>query len=714
MSTQETLPRSVRFGAFEVDLRAGELRRDGRKIKLQDQPFRVLAMLIERPGEVVTREELRGRVWPGDTFVDFDQGLNKAILKIREALRDDAENPRYVETLPRRGYRFIYPVAPASPPAISVATIYDRRPSSETETAVTDRRYSAEGTRRVPLRWMIAAASGAAVVIAAAVAIVTYWRTRAVPPPRVVNYTRLTHGAHIRWGPMGTDGTRVYFNAADQAGRPIIGSVSTAGGQTVPVATPLQQPFLEDISPTGTELLVSDMGGEEKWFYIVPTEGGSARRLGIIGGNCGAWSADGREVLISSGQAIYSIERDGSSSRKLMDVRTGSAWARPSPDGRTIRFNGMTSVWEARMDGSNLHPVLAGLPDAVSGCCGAWTPDGRYFLFEGRPKGAQYVSDLWVLRGGQGLLARAPSSPVRLTSGPMVFTTPTPSRDGKRIYAAGTVVRFELLRYDSQSGEFVPFLPQIPLAFMLDFSNDGNWIAYVNYLDRTLWKCRRDGSQRIQLTFPPIQVDFPRWSPDGKVISFTDGASDKIFLVAADGGAPQNAAPGFHDVNDAGWSPDGNSLVFGGSPAGSSTTAFNILDLKSHKITKLAGSDGVFYPRWSPDGQHMAGVTDKGLVVFDFKTQKWTVLANQAIEYPSWSRDGKYLYFSNRVGEDWSVYRARIADRKIDRLPAIIGVSSPEDVNGSYPWSGLAPDDSFLLLRDVRGEEIYALDWEAP
>src|SRR5215472_2289443 len=100
-------PHLFRFGAFEVDLRAGELRKNGLKIKLQEQPFQVLAMLLQHPGEVVTREELQKTVWPADTFVDFDRGLNKAVNKIREALNDSADNPRFVETLPRRGHRFI-------------------------------------------------------------------------------------------------------------------------------------------------------------------------------------------------------------------------------------------------------------------------------------------------------------------------------------------------------------------------------------------------------------------------------------------------------------------------------------------------------------------------------------------------------------------------------------------------------------------------------
>src|SRR5712692_10081185 len=100
----------IRFGVFEADLQAGELRKQGLKIKLQDQPFQILAMLLERPGELVTREEIRQRLWPADTFVDFDHGLNNAVNRLREALTDSAETPRFIETLPRRGYRFIAPV----------------------------------------------------------------------------------------------------------------------------------------------------------------------------------------------------------------------------------------------------------------------------------------------------------------------------------------------------------------------------------------------------------------------------------------------------------------------------------------------------------------------------------------------------------------------------------------------------------------------------
>jgi len=101
----------VSFGSFEAELRGGELRRNGSKVRLQEQPFQILTMLLENPGEIVTREELRKRLWPADTFVDFDHGLNAAVKRLRDALGDSAENPRFVETLARRGYRFVAPIA---------------------------------------------------------------------------------------------------------------------------------------------------------------------------------------------------------------------------------------------------------------------------------------------------------------------------------------------------------------------------------------------------------------------------------------------------------------------------------------------------------------------------------------------------------------------------------------------------------------------------
>src|ERR1700739_2336159 len=108
--TQTSNRRRIRFGIFEADLRAGELRKGGSRIRLQEQPFQILVMLLERPGQIITREELRSRLWPGDTFVDFEHGVNSAVARLRDALGDSAAKPRYIETLPRRAYRLLVSV----------------------------------------------------------------------------------------------------------------------------------------------------------------------------------------------------------------------------------------------------------------------------------------------------------------------------------------------------------------------------------------------------------------------------------------------------------------------------------------------------------------------------------------------------------------------------------------------------------------------------
>jgi TolB-like protein/DNA-binding winged helix-turn-helix (wHTH) protein len=134
-----------RFEGLEVDLRAGELRKNGERLKLQEQPLQILRMLLERPGETVTREEIQKKLWPTDTFVEFDHSINAAIQRLRQALGDSAENPRFVETMARRGYRFIAPVAAVSPPADAVAPVYDRRPGDAAHRAALQKRFALAG-----------------------------------------------------------------------------------------------------------------------------------------------------------------------------------------------------------------------------------------------------------------------------------------------------------------------------------------------------------------------------------------------------------------------------------------------------------------------------------------------------------------------------------------------------------------------------------------
>src|SRR6266536_3130944 len=176
---EASTPIRLRFGVFEVDLRAGELRKHGVRLRLQEQPFQVLAMLLERPGQTVTREELRSRLWTAETFVDFDHGVNKAVNRIRDALGDSATSPRFVETVARRGYRFIadVTVAEGSPPAKAEATTGDLVLEDESVASVTAPPSARGLRRRYP--WMI---TGVALALASVVVIAWALQSRAPQP----------------------------------------------------------------------------------------------------------------------------------------------------------------------------------------------------------------------------------------------------------------------------------------------------------------------------------------------------------------------------------------------------------------------------------------------------------------------------------------------------------------------------------------------------
>jgi DNA-binding winged helix-turn-helix (wHTH) protein len=213
--------KSLRFGLFELDLVARELRKSGIRIKLQDQPFQILAILLERPGEIVTREELQKRLWPEDTFVDFDLSLNSAVKKLRQALSDDSENPRFIETLYRRGYRFIGPVngasLPSAPTLGSAETVSIAAVSERPSPSVPARNF------RV-LAWVFTAVL---VLVAAGL----FWSTPS-QPPRIAGYTQITRDGRAKgFHGFVTDGGRLYIREVE-LDRFVISEVSVSGGET--------------------------------------------------------------------------------------------------------------------------------------------------------------------------------------------------------------------------------------------------------------------------------------------------------------------------------------------------------------------------------------------------------------------------------------------------------------------------------------------------
>lgn len=712
MSDPAVNSKNLRFGLFELDLETRELRKSGVRIKLQDQPFQILAMLLQRPGQIVTREELQKRLWPEDTFVDFDLSLNSAVKKLRQALSDDSENPRFVETLYRRGYRFIGPVNGTSPPSAPTLGSADAIPAPP----VSERPSPSVPTRNS--RLLTWAFITALVLVAAGL----FWSTPS-QPPRITGYTQITHDGRAKgFHGFVTDGERLYIREVE-LDRFVISEVSVSGGETAILPTSLRDPQIEDISSSGSALLVGTSEGGftagqgSVWALPLPT--GSPRRMGdlvVNSFNSATWSSDASNLVFSKGQEIFIANGDGGDPRKLASLSGRLEGLRFSPDGHRLRFTVQDlktdshSLWELNRDGSGLHPLLPGWNESPQECCGNWTPDGKYFLFQSFQEGR---NNIWVLPE-RAHWFRGHAEPTQLTNGPLDFTLPVPSRDGKRIFSVGVQPRAELVRYDPKTG-FVPYLGGVS-AVGLAFSLDGQWVAYISVPDAALWRSKVDGSERLQLTNTSLRASMPRWSPDGKQIVFmgrTANTNWRSYLISPSGGAPRDLIPGANAGFDPTWSPDGESIVLSLHNAGMTSRGISILDLKTEKISDLPDAENLFSPRWSPDGKYIAAITtdSQKLLLFDRLAARWTELPTvTSIGYPSWSHNGQYLYFDTTLNGDPAFFRIRISDRKLERLVSLKGVRRFWGELGQ--WTGLAPDDSPLLVRDTSSQEIYALDFE--
>ncbi|HZT71560.1 MAG TPA: hypothetical protein VFC10_17665, partial [Terriglobia bacterium] len=560
---------------------------------------------------------------------------------------------------------------------------------------------------------------GAVATVAVIAAAISYWLRPSLPPPVLSAYTPLTSdgAGKILYG---TDGSRLYL-LDDAVGA---AQMSVNGGSLAGIPPPAgieARLSIASISPDGSRLLARQtigLSGAPGPLWAVPTLGGSPFRLANIEGIGGAWSPDGQKLAYIKGTSLYMANADGTASRKLVDLPgplaggpidgTSPAW---SPDGREIALNLLDSrnishLWEVSADGKDLHEMFPGWHEQEGECCGIWMPDGKYFLFESQ-------GQIWADRRVGSLLHKVNRAPVQLTAGPVFYSYPVPSRDGKTLFAVAGFRRGELERYNAKAGAFEPFLDGIS-AQDVSFSKDGEWVAYVTFPDGTLWKSRVDGSNKLQLSTPPTYAMLPRWSPDRNRIVFYDrrlGRPSRIYEVPAEGGAPQELMP---DQNgnqaDPSWSPEGDRLAFGG--AGGDPSAIYILDMKTSKVTKLPNSDGLFSPRWSPDGQYLVALlTDSsGMKLFDFKTRKWSPLVNGLAGYPSWSHDGRFVYFLRLFG-DSRIERVAVPGGRIERVVNLRGFPQV----GVYGfWLGLTPDDSPLLLKNAGAQEVVSMKWQAP
>ena len=596
METREGSTQRWRFGIFEVDALRSELRRSGTRVKLREQSFRILVLLLERAGDIVTREELRQALWPSDTYVDFDHSLNTAVMKLRDALGDSADKPLYIETIPKRGYRFVAPVSQAGDFPSEVPKTETPSADSGTLAPPTDMPLTAPvgppGRRRL-VGYAVGALCLLLFVIIGAIVFVRSRNPARAPvttstaqPLRIVPITTAAgnatspvfspDGREIAFVWDGPDRQRydLYLQLID--GETPLRLTHNPGGL-------LGRPAW---SPDGNQIAFSRCDGKNDGVYVVPALGGAVRKLTEVG--C-LYSLPGPLVWLSGGEQILMIDHCSpggpfgivnfslatGDKRCLVNTpakSTDSGFGFSlSPDGRTIAFSNTTAslccdIYTVPLSGGT--PKHIGFSDGQVGCntltefnCSGvmWLPDSKSLVF---------VSNRTTLP----TLWRVP-----VNGGPVERETTYPaignfSKDGRSFV------------YSEESGSVPPAIWRADLGAAggpvisnkslvksqypeMDAqpSPDGSQIVWMSIRtgSEELWLSDRDGEHPVQLTHLQRYSGTPRWAPDGKQIvfdSYTKGGGAQIFVIDTEGRNLRQITYGAYDNVVPSWSRDGRSI----------------------------------------------------------------------------------------------------------------------------------------------------------
>jgi Tol biopolymer transport system component/DNA-binding winged helix-turn-helix (wHTH) protein len=682
----------LKFEGFTIDTQRRGLYRGAERVHLTNTPFKALVFLARNHGAVVSKEQLLDAVW-GEQRVG--NTVEQAIRQIRCALRDEKEQPRFIQTIPGEGYRFIARTqemngSDPEPNPVLVASADDS---------------TANG--RSGFHWV----TGKVVVTAAFVTfglLLTFlalWQTQ--PVLTAANPTKITRSQNRILSPLLSDAAQIFYPRYDN-GRYTVAAVPTGGGESAAVVTGITNPELCDLAPDGERMLLRDLihsRDELNPLYIQP-RAGRAQRVGNIFAYDAAWYPDSERILFSADGVVYASDMVGKFRRQLFSVPGNAFWFRWSPDGQRLRFtvidkkNEATSIWEATAAGKQqrLFPELK-----YDLCCGSWTPDGKLFIFQVR---IQSLFQIWAQRDQKSYMLPVRNQPFPLVSGAMSYRGPLSSKDRKKLFVRAEAPRGELVRYDAKDGIFIPILSFFSVRTAA-FSRDQNWIAYTSLGDNNLWRCRADGTQCLQLSQNFKNTVMPRWSPDGQTIAFMGLAFTgnwAIYAVPANGGTIRSLSQADRAKGYPDWSPTGQQLAFSDVPPVSQPGGIYILDLRSQKVSTLPESTAFSLPRWSPDGRSLVALHsgDEYPYLFESDSGKWRRLAAVPASYPDWSHDGKYIYFRlANTANSPAIFR-------VEKVANLAGVERGPFFMGD--WIGLAPDDSPLVIRNSTIEDIYAWD----
>jgi Tol biopolymer transport system component/DNA-binding winged helix-turn-helix (wHTH) protein len=579
----------IRFSSFEADLRTRELRKHGLKLKLQDQPFQVLAMLLERPGELVTREEIRARLWPQDTFVDFDHGLNAAVRRLREALNDNAEAPRFVETLPRRGYRFITPVEPKdNGRSIRLEAQPANSPVPGGVIQIAARAVEADGldTDSAPkidskfpkklvhgpfagLKWLIVGAVAAILII---VGLTVWERFRHPDTTGQLVQRQLTANPSeipLQAAAISPDGKYLAYSDSHGLHLQII-----KDGQTKLLSKP-EQLVISDLSwlPDGTGILASgESGGDVAGIWLIPILGGSPIRLREEAAAPVA-SPHGTDIAFLSdfdaagAHGIWLMDITGENAHRVLASRPREQFFRVrwSPDGERIAFTrsilgvpalrvsqtawGIEALETVSLNHGSTTAIVTklGLQDFY------WLSDGRILFSVAQEDLFGSDSNLWAIHINR--TGKSDTQPEQLTTwAGFSFTDFSATKDGRSLAFLKLMSQM-----DVYVGKLNPSRTRLNAPWRLTLNDRNDWPiewtsdgAVLFWSDRNgtwnIFKQRLDQQTAEMIPTGPEPKWYAHFSPDRAWLLYMalpkqqqPGGSlpVKIMRVPAEGGAPE-------------------------------------------------------------------------------------------------------------------------------------------------------------------------------
>ena len=726
MATSKSPSVWVRFDQFQVDLSSCELLRSGVPVPLQEQPFQVLRLLLQSAGTVVTREELCAALWPSDTFVDFELGLNTAVKKLRQALEDSAEHPRYIETLHRRGYRFICPVEWA--PNDVRGAVAEAQPAAQRGPALLVPNQSRDVEPQLPQpvpespsppwwkRKSMIAATVCLVIAGLLYPLVTpeierLWRLLELQQLKVLPLTTLP--GNVASPTFSPDGSQVAFSWDGENNGVGFDVYVKVIGSDRPLRLTSHPAVRLSVawSPDGRNLAMSRAAGEnDSGIYLIAPTGGPERKIASRStaswfGNEVSWSPDGKSLAYidhppnTASDAtlhLYLLSLDSLDKSRASTSCDSVSTPAFSPRGTYL-------AWVCNDDPMNISSIrllrlkdgkqtrLLSRSDLILGM--AWSSDERRITFSSRSE----FGALWEVS-----LAR-PTNIQRLLIGHDASDLAADPAGHWLAYVQGSVNvniwRLDLSTSPPQARKLVASSREQTAP---NISPDGSMIAFESTRSgaREIWICDADGSNARQVSdFGQLATGTPRWSPDGELIAFDSRVSGEaaIYTVDPHGGVPRKLNIGLHGNSVPAWSQDGAWIYFANESGALNDTVWKVPS-KGGRAVQIAGRDS-FFPLESADGQHVYFVRNDRLwqVKTDGSTEELvTGMPDLHAEQGNWSPFGSGVYFVARVGDKTVL---NLFDLKSKQVRRIFTLEKP-----APDWIGgiaVSKDGKWLLFPQV-------------